>query len=114
MPEYSWTPMDQRRVIGKPTKRRDGLEKSTGRAKYSSDQKPPGMLFGALLTSPYAHARIASIDPHQAQRMPGVLEVRVMTAAGKEVQWEGAEIATVAAVTVALANDAPRKIKVHS
>jgi xanthine dehydrogenase YagR molybdenum-binding subunit len=113
MPEYSWPPMDQRRVIGKPTKRRDGLEKSTGRAKYSSDQKPPGMLFGALLTSPYAHARIASIDTSEAERMPGVTAVRVMTAAGKEVQWEGAEIATVAAVTEELANDALRKIKVQ-
>ena len=26
MPEYSWPPMDERKVIGKPTKRRDGLE----------------------------------------------------------------------------------------
>ena len=37
MPDYTWPPMDQRRVIGKPTKRRDGLEKSTGKAKYSFD-----------------------------------------------------------------------------
>jgi xanthine dehydrogenase YagR molybdenum-binding subunit len=105
--------MDQRRVIGKPTKRRDGLEKSTGRAKYSSDQKPPGMLFGALLTSPYAHARITSIDTSEAEHMQGVTAVRVMTPAGKEVQWEGAEIATVAAVSEELANDAIRKIKVQ-
>jgi xanthine dehydrogenase YagR molybdenum-binding subunit len=105
--------MDQRRVIGKPTKRRDGLEKSTGRAKYSSDEKPPGMLFGALLTSPYAHARITSIDTSEAEHMQGVTAVRVMTAAGKEVQWEGAEIATVAAVSEEVANDAVRKIKVQ-
>ena len=113
MPDYSWPPMDQRRVIGKPTKRRDGLEKSTGRAKYSSDEKPPGMLFGALLTSPYAHARITSIDTSEAEHMQGVTAVRVMTAAGKEVQWEGAEIATVAAVSEEVANDAVRKIKVQ-
>jgi xanthine dehydrogenase YagR molybdenum-binding subunit len=105
--------MDQRRVIGKPTKRRDGLEKSTGRAKYSSDLKPPGMLFGALLASPHAHARITSIDTSEAEHMPGVTAVRVMTGAGKEVQWEGAEIATVAAVSEELANDALRKIKVQ-
>jgi xanthine dehydrogenase YagR molybdenum-binding subunit len=105
--------MDQRRVIGKPTKRRDGLEKSTGKAKYSSDQKPPGMLFGALLTSPYAHARITSIDTSDAEHMDGVTAVRVITGAGKEVQWEGTEIAVVAAATEELANDAVRKIKVQ-
>jgi xanthine dehydrogenase YagR molybdenum-binding subunit len=113
MPDYSWPPMDQRRVIGKPTKRRDGLEKSTGRAKYSSDQKPPGMLFGALLTSPYAHARIISIDTSEAERLNGVAAVRVITGAGKEVQWEGTEIAAVAAATEELAFDALRKIKVQ-
>jgi len=113
MPEYSWPPMDQRRVIGKPTKRRDGLEKSTGKAKYSSDLKPPGTLYGALLGSPYAHARITSIDTSEAEHMPGVAAVRVMTGAGKEVQWEGAEIATVAATSEELANDAVRKIKVQ-
>ena len=113
MPEYSWPPMDQRRVIGKPTKRRDGLEKSMGRAKYSSDQKPPEMLFGALLTSPYAHARITSIDTSEAEHMRGVTAVAVMTGAGKEVQWEGTEIAMVAAVTEEIANDAMRKIKVQ-
>jgi xanthine dehydrogenase YagR molybdenum-binding subunit len=105
--------MDQRRVIGKPTKRRDGLEKSTGKAKYSSDQKPDGMLFGALLTSPHAHARIKSIDTSEAEKMPGVKAVRVITAAGKETNWEGEEIAAVAAVTEELANDAVRKIKVE-
>jgi xanthine dehydrogenase YagR molybdenum-binding subunit len=113
MPEYSWPPMDERRVIGKPTKRRDGLEKSTGRAKYSSDQKPPGMLFGAMLTSPYAHARITSIDTSEAEHLRGVTAVSVMTGAGKEVQWEGTEIAMVAAVSEEIANDALRKIKVQ-
>ncbi|HLY20421.1 MAG TPA: molybdopterin cofactor-binding domain-containing protein, partial [Bryobacteraceae bacterium] len=105
--------MDKRRVIGKPTKRRDGLEKSTGKAKYSSDLKPPGMLFGALLTSPYAHARITSIDTSEAEGMKGVTAVRVINGAGKEVQWEGAEIAAVAAESEELANDAVRKIKVQ-
>jgi len=113
MAEYSWPPMDQRRVIGKPTKRRDGIDKSTGRAKYSSDEKPQGTLFGALLTSPYAHARITSIDTSEAEHMPGVTAVRAMTAAGKEVQWEGAEIAAVAADTEERANDAVRRIKVQ-
>jgi xanthine dehydrogenase YagR molybdenum-binding subunit len=113
MPDYSWPPMDQRKVIGVPTKRRDGIDKSTGRAKYSSDVKPEGMLFGALLTSPYAHAKITSIDTSEAEHMPGVAGVRVILGAGKEVQWEGAEIAVVAAAREELANDAVRKIKVQ-
>ena len=93
MPDYAWPPMDKRRVMGKPHKRVDGLDKSTGRAKYSSDQKPPGTLFGALLTSPHAHARITSIDTSEAERLDGVKAVRAIAKAGDEVQWEGAEIA---------------------
>ena len=113
MPDYSWPPMNERRVIGKPTKRRDGLEKATGKAKYSSDLKPEGTLFGAVLTSPYAHARVTSIDTSEAEHMKGVTAVRVITGAGKEVQWEGAEIAVVAAESEEVANDAVRKIKVQ-
>ena len=113
MPDYHWPPMDQRRVIGKPTKRVDGIEKATGRAKYSSDLKPPGTLFAAMLTSPYAHARITSIDTSDAEHMNGVKAVRVITAAGKEVNWQGQEIAAVAAVSEDAAIDAVRKIKVQ-
>lgn len=105
--------MDKRRVIGKPTKRRDGMEKATGKAKYSSDLKPPGTLFAALLTSPHAHARIKSIDTSGAEHLDGVKAVRVITGAGKEVNWEGEEIAAVAAVSEELATDAVRKIKVE-
>jgi xanthine dehydrogenase YagR molybdenum-binding subunit len=105
--------MDQRKVIGKPTKRRDGIDKSSGKAKYSSDLKPPGMLFGAMLTSPYAHARITSIDTSEAEHLDGVTAVRVITPAGQEVQWEGTEIAAVAAVSEEVANDAVRKIKIQ-
>jgi len=43
--------MDKRRVMGKRISRLDGIAKSTGAAKYNSDLKPDGMLFGALLTS---------------------------------------------------------------
>ena len=112
MPDYSWPPMDKRRVIGTRQKRLDGIDNSTGRAKYSSDQKPPATLFGALLTSPHAHARITSIDTSDAEHLEGVKAVRVITPAGQEVQWEGTEIAAVAAVTEEIANDAVRKIKI--
>src|SRR5580704_16493950 len=112
MPDYTWPPMDKRRVIGTSQKRLDGIDKSTGRAKYSSDQKPPATLFGALLTSPHAHARITSIDTSEAEHLDGVKALRVITPAGQEVQWVGTEIAVVAAVTEEIANDAIRKIKI--
>ena len=112
MPDYSWPPMEKRRVIGTRQKRLDGIDKSTGRAKYSSDQKPPATLFGALLTSPHAHARITSMDTSEAEHLEGVKALRVITPAGQEVQWEGTEIAAVAAVTEEIANDAIRKIKI--
>jgi len=113
MPDYNWPPMDKRRVIGKPTKRLDGAMKSSGRAKYSSDLNQKDLLFGALLTSPYAHARVTSVDTSEAEKLPGVTAVRVISPAGTEVQWTGTEIASVAATTEEIAKDATRKIKVQ-
>ena len=53
-PDYSWPPMETRKVIGKPLKRLDGPQKAAGRAKYSSDLKMKDLLFGAYLTCPHA------------------------------------------------------------
>ncbi len=113
MPDYHWPPMDQRRAIGKRVARLDGLQKSTGQAKYNSDLNLPGLLFGVLLTSPHAHARIKSIDTSQAEKLPGVTSLRVIQGAGKELNWQGQEIASVAATTENIARDAVRKIKVE-
>jgi xanthine dehydrogenase YagR molybdenum-binding subunit len=52
MPDYSWPQPPERRVIGKRLDRVDGLAKSSGTAKFSSDFNQRGMLYGALLTSP--------------------------------------------------------------
>ena len=112
-PEYSWPPMDKRKIIGKPYKRVDGPMKATGYAKYSSDHKPQGMLFAAYLTSPHAHARITSIDTSEAERMPGVKAVHVVAPAGTELQWPGMEIAAVAATTEETAQEATRRIEVQ-
>lgn len=113
MPEYTWPAQDQRRLMGKRISRIDGLQKSTGTAKYSSDTNKQGMLFGALLTSPHAHAKVVSVDTSEAEKMKGVTAVGVMAKPGTEIQWAGAEIAAVAAVSEELANDAIRKIKVE-
>jgi carbon-monoxide dehydrogenase large subunit len=46
-----------------------------GQGSYVDDVKLPGMLFGALVRSPYAHARIRSIDKTRALACPGVIAV---------------------------------------
>ena len=58
--------------IGTRPIRPDGFEKVTGRAKFGADLRLPGMLEGAILRSPHAHARIRSIDTTAAAAMPGV------------------------------------------
>jgi xanthine dehydrogenase YagR molybdenum-binding subunit len=112
-PDYNWPPSDKRRIIGKSFKRLDGPAKSSGRSKYSSDTKPQGMLFGVYLVSPHAHCRVTSIDMSDAEKSPGVKSVHVMAPAGTEINWEGYEIAAVAAATEEQARDGVRKIKIQ-
>src|SRR5579862_967518 len=107
-PDYHWPPMDQRKVIGTSPKRLDGPVKSSGRAKYSSDTKPQGMLFGAYLYSPHAHAKVNAIYTSDAEKAAGVKSVHVMAPAGTEVLYEGWEVAAVAATTEEQAREATR------
>ena len=60
------------RVLGTRPIRHDGVDKVTGRAKYGVDAHVPGMLYGAVLRSPHAHARIVRIDTSAAEALPGV------------------------------------------
>lgn len=62
-------------VIGGNPRRHDGTDKVTGRAQYGADIRLPGMLYGAMLRSPHAHARILSIDTRAAEVHPGVRAV---------------------------------------
>ena len=64
MAEYS--------VVGRNVTRVDALEKVTGKAKFCSDIQLPGMLYGKVLRSPYAHASIISMDTSKAEKLPGV------------------------------------------
>ena len=63
------------RVIGTRPVRHDGVDKVTGAAVYGGDVRLPGMLFGKVLRSPHAHARIVSIDTSKAMRLNGVRAV---------------------------------------
>ena len=62
-------------VIGTRPIRHDGVDKVTGRAQYGADVRLGGMLYGAMLRSPHAHARILSIDAREAEALPGVKAV---------------------------------------
>jgi CO/xanthine dehydrogenase Mo-binding subunit len=66
---------DAFRVIGTRPIRHDGVDKVTGRALYGADVRPTGVLYGAVLRSPHAHARILAIDTRAAEAMPGVRAV---------------------------------------
>src|SRR6266487_2812964 len=61
--------------VGKRPVRHDGVDKVTGRAAYGADFTLPGLLHGAVLRSPHAHARIVSIDTSAAEALPGVKAV---------------------------------------
>ena len=113
MPDYSWPPMDKRRVMGKRLNRLDGIVKSTGAAKYNSDLLPDGLLHAVLLTCPYAHAKVKSIDTSAAEKMPGVKAVHVVAGPETELYWAGASVVAVAAVDEPTAEDAMRAIKVE-
>jgi len=59
-------------VIGTRPIRHDGADKVTGRAVYGADVQLNGLLHGAILRSPHAHARIKRIDTSKAAALPGV------------------------------------------
>ena len=67
------------KYIGTRPIRPDGVEKVTGRANFGADRALPGMVYGKVVRSPHAHARIRAIDTAAAEAMPGV--VAVITAA---------------------------------
>ena len=63
------------KVIGTRPIRHDGMDKVTGAARYGADTQLPGLLYGKILRSPHAHARILSIDTSKAEALPGVTAV---------------------------------------
>jgi len=67
---------EELQVIGKSVLRVDGWEKIRGAAKYTDDLEfGPGLLFAAVVESPFAHARIKSINTAKAEKLHGVVKV---------------------------------------
>ena len=111
-------PNAQLQVIGKPVPRQNGRAKVTGATRYTVDLKLPGMLYGRILRSAWPHARIRSVDVSAAQKLPGVRGVLVLVhpedAASATVRYVGAPVAAVAAVSMAVAEEALRLIRVEA
>jgi len=64
--------MSPTRILGKPEVKIDARKLAQGRPVFTDDLHLDGMLYGALLTSPHAHARIRNIDASRARALPGV------------------------------------------
>ncbi len=123
--------MSNHRILGTRAVRLDAAAKATGRALYTDDITLPGMLHGAILHSPVAHATIKSIDTSKAVALPGVKAV--LTAADvpeipfgvsparydervlarDKVLYVGDEVAAVAAVDLETAREALELIEVE-
>jgi 4-hydroxybenzoyl-CoA reductase subunit alpha len=62
-------------IAGRPTPLADGIEKVTGRARFTADLPSSVCLCGEILRSPHAHAEIVRIDTSRARALPGVRAV---------------------------------------
>lgn len=119
-------------VVGKRLARLDAFAKVTGTAKFTFDITLPGMLFGKILRSPYAHARILNIDTSKAEQLPGVKAVITakdtpgikyvhvgppfqdrFVLATNRVRYVGEEVAAVAAESIEVAEEALKLLHVE-
>jgi carbon-monoxide dehydrogenase large subunit len=66
---------DKLEGLGCKRKRVEDIRFTQGKGNYVDDLKLPGVLYGDFVRSPYAHARIRSIDASKAKALPGVLAV---------------------------------------
>lgn len=65
----------EHRYLGNPTRKVDGLDKVSGSSQFGADLTLTGMLYGKILRSSHAHARIKKIDTSKAAGRPGVMAV---------------------------------------
>ncbi len=100
------------RIIGTKVSRLDAPAKATGTAKYSYDINRKGQLQAAILRSPYAHAKIKSLDTSAAEKTPGFKAIFVLKKAGAELFFAGDEILGIAADTEEHVQDALRAVKI--
>jgi len=102
LPDDEPRPFDldsKRDIMGKPHQKVDAVMKVTGRAKYTHDMNPTGMLFGGFIRCPHAKANLISLDLEKLTAAPGVkavigaADLRMPT----EVRYAGQPVAALAA-----------------
>ncbi|HYB53634.1 MAG TPA: molybdopterin cofactor-binding domain-containing protein, partial [Thermoanaerobaculia bacterium] len=108
-----YDPSRKFRLLGTRVPRLDGRAKATGEARYSIDVLLPGMLYGRILRSPHAAAKVVEVDLAAARKMPGVRAALAIAEPGGVVRFAGQEIAALAAETPEQAEDALRAIRVQ-
>jgi carbon-monoxide dehydrogenase large subunit len=124
--------MEELGGVGTRIKRKEDDRFIRGQGRYLDDIKLPGMLHLELLRSPYAHARIRSIDTSRAKALPGVVAVITgqdlaahklawmptlsgdtqAVLATDKVRFQGQEVAAVVAHSPYIAKDAVQLIEV--
>ena len=121
----------QFKVVGTRPLRPDGIDKVTGKARFGADMYMPGMLYGLVLRSPHAHARIKGIDAAAALALDGVKAVLTSAdlpdhsdgdqglrdalenvMARRKALYDGHPVAAVAATSLAIARQALKLIQV--
>lgn len=105
-----WGPNDKHKLLNQRITRVDGPLKATGVARYTYDQRLPGMLYARVLRCPHGHARVTKLDTDAAAKISGVKAI--IPAPLTELRFAGAPVAAVAATTPEIAGDALRAIKV--
>ncbi len=114
--------------VGKSVKRVDGVKKVTGALKYVDDMKFAKMYHVAVKRSPYAHAKILSINTEKALKLKGVKDVLTGDSYSKrgglyledkyfmafeKVRYRGEAVAAVCATTLEIAEEALDLIEVE-
>ena len=129
---------DEYRLIGQDVTRIDAGVRTTGQAEFAADITRPATLFGKVLRSPHAHARIRKIDTSRAAKHPGVKaiitgadmpaitqsgsaggevlvdlnDLRDKVLAQNKANWQGHPVAVVAATSPNVADEAAQLIEV--
>src|SRR3954469_11889387 len=80
-------------IIGQPVKRVEDKRFITGRGRYTDDIILPGLTYASFVRSPYAHAKIISVNVDEAKAMPGVIAIYtgadVADVNGVPCGWQG-------------------------
>src|SRR5438309_3390873 len=105
---------EKRNYIGSHARRIDAPAKVTGAAKYASDAQPEGWLYGMILRSKWAKAKITNINLEKALKVPGIKAAVLAREGERTVRYYGEELAAVAGSSKQACLDALRTIEVEA